>query len=130
MGTNVFFAEDDNPPMVDEIYQKNPDKFYKCLGKTDKVLKFQRILVAPKENPDEIVTEEPEDQTKYDIHKTYEQALNQFLSPGEQPPRRIPHDMNGEHLIKRKKKLKDIGSDNDETDDDFEDEDYLPHFHA
>lgn len=66
---------------------------YDFYAKTNKVLKMKRIFVEEKETSAEpdLAEGEIEDLAHLHITKTYEEALNQFLKPGEKPPREIVH---------------------------------------
>lgn len=90
MGTNCFFTETKRPPGIeDACFQELPTKMYDFFAKTNKVLKMKRIFVEEKETPmnDELADGEIEDLEHLRISKTYDEALNQFLKPGEKPPR-------------------------------------------
>lgn len=92
MGTHCFFSQSNRPGSgEDACFNELPDKIYEYLAKTDKVLKMRRIFVEEKESEtnSELVEGEIEDLEHLRITKTYAEALNQFLKPGEQPPREI-----------------------------------------
>lgn len=94
MGTHCFFAESKRPgPSEDACFRELPSKMYEHFAKTDKVLKMKRIFVEEKETEASSVLAEGEieDVEHLRISKTYGEALNQFLKPGEQPPREIPN---------------------------------------
>lgn len=98
MGTNVFFTECDKPPKTDPNFRELPPKTYKYFTKSNKVLKMNRIFVeeVPKnksetsERAQESEKKGNEDIEHLRVTKTYEEALNQFLRPGESAPRAIP----------------------------------------
>lgn len=95
MGTHCFFSESKRPGGVEDVcFEELPKKLYDYYAKTNKVLKMKRIFVE--ENETETTSEtaegEIEDLEHLRISKTYEEALNQFLKPGEQPPREIVQD--------------------------------------
>lgn len=72
-----------------------PKQMYEYYAKTDKVLKMKRIFVEEKESEtdSEMTDSDIEDLEHLRISKTYEEALNQFLKPGEKPPREITQDL-------------------------------------
>lgn len=95
MGTHCFFSESKRPGGVeDACFQEMPAKLYDYFAKTDKVLKMHRIFVDEKETEtnSELAEGEIENLEHLHIAKTYSEALNQFLKPGEQPPREIIQD--------------------------------------
>lgn len=92
MGTNCFFAESKRATGTEDVcFQELPEKLYEYLAKTNKILKMKRIFVEEKETTasDGLADGEIEDLQHLKISKTYEEALNQFLKPGEKPPREI-----------------------------------------
>lgn len=93
MGTHCFFSESNRPGGVENAcFRELPEKLYDFLAKTDKVLKMKRIFVEEKESESENAEQaegEIEDLEHLRISKTYSVALNQFLKPGEEPPREI-----------------------------------------
>lgn len=94
MGTNCFFTESKRAGGIeDACFQELPKKLYDFFAKTNKVLKMKRIFVEEKETGacSELAEGEIEDLEHLRISKTYEEALNQFLKPGEKPPREIVH---------------------------------------
>lgn len=94
MGTHCFFAESKRPSASeDACFRELPSKMYEYFAKTDKVLKMKRIFVEEKETEASSVLAEGEIENveHLRISKTYGEALNQFLKPGEQPPREIPN---------------------------------------
>lgn len=94
MGTNVFFTECTQPPEPDPNFREMPDKMYEYFGKTNKVLKMKRIFVEERDKcqDDQLDAELPESLENLRVRKTYGEALNQFLQPGEEPPRQIEDD--------------------------------------
>lgn len=92
MGTYCFFNESNRPGGIeDACFQEKPAKLHDYFGKTDKVLKMRRIFVEEKETDDnaELAEGEVENLDHLKVKKSYEDALNQFLKPGEKPPRDI-----------------------------------------
>ena len=92
MGTHCFFSESKRPGGIeDECFEELPAKLYDYFAKTDKVLKMHRIFVEEKETEanSELAEGEIENLEHLHVTKTYSEALNQFLKPGEQPPREI-----------------------------------------
>ncbi|XP_055299881.1 general transcription factor 3C polypeptide 6 [Sitodiplosis mosellana] len=92
MGTHCFFSESKRPGGVeDACFQEMPAKLYDYFAKTDKVLRMQRIFVEEKESEtdSELAEGEIENLEHLHVSKTYSEALNQFLKPGEEPPREI-----------------------------------------
>lgn len=140
IGTMLFFDENPVPPPSLENYETTPDKWYKYLCKTDRVLRMDRIFIDARdeERPaaadgaaappatagehaaaeaavaasaaesgrpgaasDSTTTENTRiaTATPIPIVQSYAMALNQFLKPGEQPPR--PPDMADEEFFRR-----------------------------
>lgn len=90
MGTNVFFSEKPDTPEPDISFKELPSKMYEYFGKTSKVLKMKRIFVEENEgSAGEGGPAETETDEQCLVKKTYEEALNQFLEPGQEPPRKI-----------------------------------------
>lgn len=93
MGTHCFFTENKRPGAVeDACFQELPHKMYDYFAKTNKVLKMKRIFVEEKETDpinSQLAEGEIENLEHLKISKTYGDALNQFLKPGEKPPRDI-----------------------------------------
>lgn len=92
MGTYCFFNESNRPGGIeDACFQEKPAKLHDYFGKTDKVLKMRRIFVEEKETDGnaELADGEVENLDHLKVKKSYEDALNQFLKPGEKPPRDI-----------------------------------------
>lgn len=92
MGTHCFFAESKRPGSVqDACFQEMPSKLYEYHAKSNKVLKMKRIFVEENEseNQNNIEEGEIENLEHLRVTKTYEEALNQFLKPGEEQPREI-----------------------------------------
>lgn len=92
MGTYCFFNESNRPGGIeDACFQEKPAKLHDYFGKTDKVLKMRRIFVEEKETDGnaEMTEGEVENLDHLKVKKSYEDALNQFLKPGEKPPRDI-----------------------------------------
>lgn len=92
MGTHVFLNESKKPGgSEDPCFQELPEKLYEYYAKTNKVLQMKRIFVEEKEidRDGELDDGEIENLEHLRITKTYEEALNQFLKAGEQPPRQI-----------------------------------------
>lgn len=95
MGTHCFFTESKRPGGVEDVcFEELPKKLYDYFAKTNKVLKMKRIFVEENETETtaEMADGEIEDLEHLRISKTYEEALNQFLKPGEKPPREIVQD--------------------------------------
>lgn len=92
MGTHCFFSQGNRSGSgEDACFNELPEKQYEYFAKTDKVLKMKRIFVEEKETESntELDEGEIEDLEHLRISKTYQEALNQFLKPGEEPPREI-----------------------------------------
>lgn len=93
MGTHCFFAENKRPgDAEDACFQELPKQMYDYFAKTNKVLKMKRIFVEEKETEPttaELAEGEIENLEHLRISKSYGDALNQFLKPGEKPPRDI-----------------------------------------
>lgn len=96
MGTHCFFTESKRPgDAEDACFEELPKKKYDYFVKTNKVLKLKRIFVDEKEetaSSTELAEGEIENLEHLRISKTYADALNQFLKPGEKPPRDIAPD--------------------------------------
>lgn len=94
MGTNVFFTETKEPLEPDPNYREMPEKMYEYFGSSNKVLKMKRIFVEEhdKMQDENLEADMPETLANLRVTKTYGDALNQFLHPGEQPPRLIEDD--------------------------------------
>ena len=91
MGTNVFFNENHAGVAPDPNFKEMSERMYELYNKTDKVLKMKRIFVERNEEDAEGTSTE-ESTENLEPTKTYGQALNQFLKPGETPPRKIDDD--------------------------------------
>lgn len=96
MGTHCFFTDSKKPGGgEDACFNEMPQKLYDYYEKTNKVLKMKRIFVEEKETEtdsemaDDSDVEDLEHLEHLRITKTYEEALNQFLKPGEKAPRKI-----------------------------------------
>lgn len=92
MGTHCFFKESKRPGGVeDECFQEKPPVLHDYYCKTNKVLKMRRIFVEEKETDggEGLVDGENDNLDHLRVTKTYEEALNQFLKPGEKPPRDV-----------------------------------------
>lgn len=107
MGTNVFFRESDIPASLDPNYELVPDKMFEYFNHTNKVLKMNRIFIDRKGSdikPDAttLIASSAQQDEKSDssdlsgdedgtikLTKSYAEALNQFLKPGELPPRTL-----------------------------------------
>lgn len=100
MGTHLFFERNEEA-YTDELYCKC-SAYYRFDSKTNKVLKMSRVLIQDKSTYSDV---QEKDITgirgQLQVQKTYEQALNLFLTPGREPPRKIPEDQNCEHLLCR-----------------------------
>lgn len=94
MGTNVFFAENPKTPEPDINFKELPSKMYEYFGKTSKVLKMERIFLEENEASTADGGQSSEAAENVDdehcvVKKTYEEALNEFLEPGAEPPRKL-----------------------------------------
>lgn len=94
MGTHVFFAEDPKPPTRLHLYEPEPDPVYKLFATTEKVVVMNRMFVEPKVDDEKaasdlIVSADAADSAPIPITMSYAMALNQFLQPGEKPPRTL-----------------------------------------
>ncbi|XP_055643210.1 uncharacterized protein LOC129779645 [Toxorhynchites rutilus septentrionalis] len=135
VGTNVFFEEDSKgKASIDPLYSANPEKLYKYVGQSTKVLTMKRIFITPKT---EQVKTEPgtaaeitrDNASQYTVTHTYEEALNMHLPEGHYPPRHIEQEHNCEKVVKRKTtKLTMVESDveDDAMRDDPRDADFRP----
>lgn len=135
MGTNVFFSENPQTPETDMNFQDVPSKLYDYFAQTNKVLKMKRIFVEDqKENTN--CDGEIENLEHLRVTKTYEEALNQFLKPGELQPRKIDNVLSTNNTCEEKSKelnegetimtLEDNEVDENCLDDVQNDPDYLP----
>ncbi|XP_065370356.1 uncharacterized protein LOC135962381 [Calliphora vicina] len=85
MGTDVFFEKDADAPLPDPLYEQSCRQKFKVIGKTNKVINFQRIYVENISEKKESV-EDPEGETSMDtptednlrLNVTYEEAIKQF----------------------------------------------------
>jgi len=101
IGTHTFFEKDPNAP-VDELYCKS-NCYYKFSDKTNKVLKMSRVLVQDKATTSQLNEKMDADiRNQLEVKRTYQQALDLFLSTRSKPPRKISQELNGESLIKKK----------------------------
>lgn len=85
---------------------------------------MKRIFVNPVNKDDKVETSEieTEDNSRLEITKTYDNALNQFLKPGEEHhPRQI-----AENAVELKK-TKGSSDNSDDDQDNIRDSDYIPH---
>lgn len=102
IGTHTFFERAPETP-VDELYCKT-GCYYKYAVQTNKILKMSRVLLQ--NNATTLKLDEEKDETdirkQLEVKKSYEQALNQFLAPGRNPPRKISGELNGENLLNLK----------------------------
>ncbi|XP_031633816.1 general transcription factor 3C polypeptide 6 [Contarinia nasturtii] len=140
MGTHCFFSESKRPGGIeDACFKEMPSKLYDYFAKTNKVLKMKRIFVEEKESEGsaELAEGEIEDFEHLRISKTYAEALNQFLKPGEQPPRDLSQeqaeqdvmaereedqtDEEDEHRMEVEEIRQDIGANAESTDERSED---------
>lgn len=87
MGTNVFFTENSNPPPMDPNFESVPPTMYKYYSQTDKVLKMERVFITPKKDHEEDEFIETQCDEEVVPKESYSEALDDFLSPGELPPR-------------------------------------------
>lgn len=99
VGTNVYFDIDKDDDPKNEKF----DDQYKYLTKSDKILRMKRIFVEKSDNNTQKSTKTKKDKFSNDdeiqITHSYAQALNQFLKPGELPPRKT--DEEDEQFFKR-----------------------------
>lgn len=97
MGTHVFLekvVEHD----VDELYCKC-ESYYKCSATTKKVLKVSRVLLKDKTLQDSVIQPEQDTKNQLRVAMNYEGALNMLLAQGQQQPRSIATDFNGDNLL-------------------------------
>lgn len=85
MGTAVFFEKDNDAPPLDPLYEQSCRQQFKFVGKTNKVINFERIYVekiADKKEEDHEMEEAAEEQSKDSLRLklTYEEAIKQFPS--------------------------------------------------
>ncbi|KFB40683.1 AGAP013033-PA-like protein [Anopheles sinensis] len=103
-GTNVFFEPDvEQTTKLDPVFDKTIKQMYRYVGKTDKVLRMKRIFATLKDAVAEegASTDDIPYESKYEVDRTYEEALNLHLPEGGFPPRRIHEMQNGASLIKQ-----------------------------
>lgn len=91
MGTNVFFHEVENQSSADPNFELVPEKMFDIFCKTNKILKMNRIFVEERETDADHQTHATDDPTVL-LTKSYGNTLNQFLKPGEEPPRQLDAD--------------------------------------
>lgn len=64
---------------------------------------MSRVLVQDKATTSQLNEEMDADiRDQLEVKRTYQQALDLFLAPGSNPPRKISQELNGESLIKKK----------------------------
>lgn len=64
---------------------------------------MSRVLVQDKATTSQLNEEMVADiRDQLEVKRTYQQALDLFLVPGSNPPRKISQELNGESLIKKK----------------------------
>jgi len=100
MGTHVFFEKDESVA-VDPLYCKC-ESYYKYIDKTNKVMRMTRILAKECCEMQNKSAKDGDDDSEVQLLKTsrtYQEALNLLLPPGKDPPRTIPEEENGLHLL-------------------------------
>ena len=92
IGTHVFFERNENSA-VDPLYSRC-DSLYDFSAKTNKILSMNRVLLKDISIEDEIAQqiESNSEDNDLKITRTYEQALNLFLSSKRSPPRKVNED--------------------------------------
>lgn len=101
-----MFFEPDKDKKSDPIYS-HCESYYKFCEKTNKVLKMSRVSIKEKNTDDTLEGPHDEDNlAQLRVTRTYEQALNLFLEPGRDPPRRANEEDDTIKLIKSIKKVK------------------------
>lgn len=89
---------------------------------------MKRIFVSPvnptNEKDDETTESELKDNSRLVASKTYDEALNQFLKPGEERPRECAGSSTKFVETKKTKGSSDEGEDKDDT---KKDTDYIPY---
>ncbi|XP_058117324.1 uncharacterized protein LOC131288339 [Anopheles ziemanni] len=103
-GTNVFFEPDDeHATKLDPVFDKAIKQMYRYVGKADKVLRMKRIFATLKDAVAEegASADDVPFESKYEVDRTYEEALNLHLAEGGFPPRHIHEMQNGASLIKQ-----------------------------
>lgn len=113
MGTHLFFEKDEDTP-VDELYCKC-DNYYQFCDKTSKLLRMSRVLLKD-DSSDSRISQEKDIKKQLKVERTYEQALSLFLNPGRQPPRKIPQELNCEHLLTANIKMSEETGDTESQD--------------
>lgn len=91
MGTNIFFNACSQPVEPDPNFREMPEEMFEYFDKTNKVLNMKRIFVEERDKCQEDV-DLPELIENLRVTKSYGDALNQFLQPGDEPPREIKDD--------------------------------------
>lgn len=99
-GTHLFFAEVEDPPKSDNIFERTAEKTYSLLEKTDKYIAMKRIFVSPKN--DDMDEEKLEEGTRtLMVDKTYQEALDQLLKPGQVAPRTVTDALDNKIILQR-----------------------------
>lgn len=104
LGTHVFF-EPDKDKKSDPIYS-HCESYYKFCEKTNKILKMARVSIKELNTDNTLEDNDEDNLAQLRVTRTYEQALNLFLEPGRDPPRRANEEDDTIKLIKIIKKVK------------------------
>lgn len=86
MGTEVFFDKDEDAPPTDPLYEPTCRHKFKIIGKTNKVINFQRIYVEKTPETVQQNIDDPEGETSTEavddnnlrLNVAYDDAIKQF----------------------------------------------------
>lgn len=105
MGTQLFFAEDPDPPKSENIFERTAEKLFKLVATTEKQINMKRIFVVPKteDKNDEEETEDPNKLTQKVVvlERTYQEALELLLKPGQVAPRTVVDSLDNKIRLQR-----------------------------
>lgn len=107
LGTNLFFAEDPDRTKSENIFEHTPAQYYKLVEVADKVIPMKRIFVEPTTNPEEEEEAKAEGSTsegvrrKFTVERSYQEALDRLLKPGQLPPRTVTDVLDNKILLQR-----------------------------
>lgn len=101
LGTHMFFTEVEPQPS-DNIFERVPERQFELLACTDKLLHMQRVFVEPKAtNTTEEEGQTTKERQKYVVDKTYQEALETLLKPGQTAPRTVTDALDSKIMLQR-----------------------------
>lgn len=103
MGTHLFFTGVEDQPKSDNIFERSAERTYSLLDKTSKYIAMKRIFVSPKINEEGAVKEDKVSAParKLVVDKTYQEALDQLLKPGQVAPRTVTDTLDNKIILQR-----------------------------